>query len=153
LSVVLAEDLPHTWAGRGVGNQRHPYLTVRFGMNSNTKTPFDYHMLDSHAGTHLVPPAYSLPEPGFDNDSYAPEVRGCLLEYEQKYGRRGSSTITTEKVPIEQTCGPARVIDVRRLGGTIGKDKWPASPEISEADVSAYEKQHGELKPGDIVIF
>jgi kynurenine formamidase len=45
------------------------------------------------------------------------------------------------------------VIDVRRKSGTIAKDRWPASPEITEADVRAYEKEHGDLKPGDIVIF
>jgi kynurenine formamidase len=153
LSVALAEDLPATWPGRGAGNHRQPYFTIRFGMNTNTKTPFEYHMLDSHAGTHLVPPAYSLPAAGFKAEAYALEVRGWLREYEDKYGPRGTSDVTADKVPIEQTCGPARVIDVRRKSGTIAKDRWPASPEITEADVRAYEKEHGDLKPGDVVIF
>ena len=112
LSVVLADDLPVSWPGRGVGNHRQPYMTIRFGMNPNTKTPFEMHMLDSHAGTHLVPPAYALPAPGFDNATYSPEVRDWLAEYEAKYGAAGTSDVTTEKVPIAQTCGPARVIDV-----------------------------------------
>ncbi|OAI52910.1 hypothetical protein AYO44_04480 [Planctomycetaceae bacterium SCGC AG-212-F19] len=153
LSVVLGDDLPCTWPGPGVGNHRQPYFTVRFGMNSNTKTPFEYHMLDSHAGTHLVPPAYALPAAGFDNSTYPPEVRGWLSEYEQRYGPRGASEITTEKVPIDQTCGPARVIDVRHRRGTIPKEQWPASPEIAEADIKQFEKQNGEIKPGDVVIF
>lgn len=153
LSVVLADDLPTTWPGRGAGNHRQPYLTVRFGMNPNTKTPFAYQMLDSHAGTHLVPPAYALPAPGFDDDSYAPEIRTWLKEYSQRYGARGTSTVTTEQVPLEQTCGPARVIDVRHRLGTLPKERWPASPEITEDDIRGFEKQHGELKPGDVVIF
>ncbi len=153
LSVTLADDLPATWPGRGVGNHRQPYMTIRFGRNPNTRTPFVMHMLDSHAGTHLVPPAYSLPAKGFDSKDYPPEVRGWLAQYEKKYGPRGTSDVTTEKVPIAQTCGPARVIDVKHLLGTTRKADWPASPEIKETEVRAWEKRHGELKPGDIVLF
>jgi len=153
LSVVLADNLPVSWPGAGVSNHRQPYMTIRFGMNPNTKTAFPMHMLDSHAGTHLVPPAYALPGAGFDNDGYAPEVRRWLTEYEKKYGPRGTSDITTEKVPIAQSCGPARVIDVTHLVGNTAKDRWPASPEIKEADIRAYEKQHGALKPGQVVLF
>jgi kynurenine formamidase len=128
-------------------------MTVRFGMNPNTKTPFDMHVQDSHAGTHLVPPSHALPEVGFDNGNYSPEVCAWLVEYEKKYGPRGTSAITTEKVPIAQTCGPVRVIDVRQRTGSVGKEQWPASPEISESDIRNDEKQHGELQPGSIVIF
>jgi kynurenine formamidase len=94
-----------------------------------------------------------LPGKGFDNRTYAPEVRKWLGEYEKKYGLRGTSDVTTDKVPIAQTCGPARVIDVKHLAGTTRKVNWPASPEITEADLRAYEKKHGALKPGDIVLF
>ena len=128
-------------------------MTIQFGLNPNTRTPFDMHMLDSHAGTHLVPPAYALPAAGFDDETYAPEVQEWLAEYEKKYGRRGTSDMTTEKVPLAQTCGPARVIDVRHLLGTTDAKSWPASPEITVADIEKDEKQHGELQPGDIVIF
>src|SRR5207244_2007926 len=84
LSVVLATDLPVWWPGAGVGNHRHPYLRNRFlfipGLNSFHET----HTLDSHTGTHLVPPAYALPGAGYDNRSYAPEVRSWLAEYEKR---------------------------------------------------------------------
>jgi kynurenine formamidase len=153
LSVVLSEDLPVSWPGRGVGNHRQPYITVRFGRNANTKTSFESHILDSHTGTHLVPPAYALPRPGFDNANYAPEVRQWLAEYETKYGPRGTSDTTTERVPISQTCGPARVVDVRHLLGTVDQKSWPASPEITAAAIRGFEHEHGALRPGDIVIF
>lgn len=153
LSVGLAEDLPTAWPGRGVGNHRQPYVTIRFGFNANTRFAFPMHMFDSNAGTHLVPPAYALPPAGFDNASYAAEVRAWLSEYEKKYGPRGTSSITADQVPIAQTCGPARVIDVRHLLGSTKKESWPASPEITTTDVRAYEKQHGELKANDIVLF
>ena len=94
-----------------------------FGLNANTRTPFDMHMLDSHTGTHLVPPCYALPAGGFDNKSYAPDVHEWLAEYEKTYGPRGTSDMTTDKVPLSQLCGPARVIDVRSLVGTTdGKE-------------------------------
>jgi len=94
-----------------------------------------------------------LPGPGFENESYAPEVREWLSEYEKKYGPRGTSDVTADKVPIAQTCGPVRIIDVTHLAGTTRKDHWPASPEITKADIEKAEMQHGELKPGDIVVF
>lgn len=152
LSVTLGDNLPTAWPGAGVGNHRHPYMTIYFGKNPNTKTAFVMHMLDSHAGTHLVPPAYSLPREGFDNRTYPAEVREWLADYEKKYGKRGTSDVTTEKVPLAQTCGPARVIDVKHLLGTTKKEQWPASPEVSEAEIRTWEKKHGELKPGDVVI-
>jgi kynurenine formamidase len=153
LSVVLADDLPISWPGKGVGHHRQPFFTIRFGLNPNTRLPFDMHMLDSHTGTHLVPPSYALPGPGFDDKILAPEVQDWLAEYEKKFGRRGTSDVTTEKVPIEQTCGPARVIDVRHLSGTCDAKSWPASPEITPADIEKDEQAHGEIHPGDVVIF
>jgi kynurenine formamidase len=153
VSVGLAENLPTAWPGRGIGNHRQQYMTIRFGFNANTRAAFPMHMLDSNAGTHLVPPAYSLPPAGFDNASYAPEARAWLSEYEKTYGPRGTSSITADKVSIAQTCGPVRVIDVRHLLGSTKKESWPASPEITVTDLLAYEKQHGELKANDIVLF
>src|SRR5262245_2216053 len=153
LSVILSEELPITWPGRGVGNHRQPYMRIRFGTNPNTKTSFETHMLDSHAGTHLVPPSYALPTEEFDNRKYSEEVQGWLAEYGKKYGKRGASDVTTVKVPISQTCGPARVIEVQGLIGITDKTNWPASPEITPADIKKYEARHGALKPGDIVIF
>ena len=41
-----------------------------------------------------------------------PQVREWLADYERAYGR-GTSDVTTEQVPLSQTCGPARVIDVK----------------------------------------
>ncbi len=153
LSVGMADNLPTTWPGRGVGNHRQPYVNIRFGFNANTRAAFPMHMFDSNAGTHLVPPAYALPPAGFDSGTYAPEVRAWLSEYEKTYGPRGTSNITADKVPIAQTCGPARVIDVKHLLGSTNKESWPASPEITITDLRAYEKQHGELKADDVVLF
>ncbi len=153
LSVVLADDLPVSWPGEGVGHHRQPFVTIKFGFNPNTRLPFDMHMLDSHSGTHLVPASYALPDAGFVDATYAPDVQEWLAEYEKKYGRRGTSDVTTDKVPIAQTCGPARVIDVRRLAGKSDAKMWPFSPEITAGDIESDERAHGELHPGDVVVF
>jgi kynurenine formamidase len=153
LSVVLAEDRPVSWPGQGVSNHRQLFTTIRWGLNANTRTPFEMHMLDSHSGTHLVPPAYALPPAGFDDATYAPEVKAWLAEYEARHGRRGTSDVTTEKVPISQTCGPARVIDVAHLLGTTDDKSWPASAEITVDDIRKDEARRGALHAGDVVIF
>jgi kynurenine formamidase len=148
LSVPYADDTPVWWPGAGVGRSRYPYFKDVMPPHKQNR-----HTMDSHAGTHLVPPAYALPAKGFDNARYAPEVRAWLAEYEKVHGPRGTSDVTTEKVPVEQTCGRARVIEVKQLIGTTVREAWPASPEITPAVIAKYEKEHGELKPGEIVVF
>jgi kynurenine formamidase len=148
LSVELTEDTPLWWPGQGVGRARHAY--GKYGVYPHKQ---QRHILDSNTGTHLVPPAYSLPPPGFDNRNYSTEVQMWLAEYESKYGPRGTSEITAEKVPLSQTCGPVRIIDVRHLVGTTDRKTWPSSPEITPAVIRQYEQTKGELQPGEIVIF
>jgi len=153
LSVELTEDTPLWWPGKGIGRARHAYGKYPVYPHKQQR-----HILDSNTGTHLVPPAYSLPpaafeNAGFENGSYPADVRQRLAEYEAKYGPRATSDMTAEKVPLAQTCGPARVIDVRPLVGTTDPKKWPASPEITSDDIRTYEQAKGPLKPGEIVLF
>jgi kynurenine formamidase len=152
LSPTLAANLPVTSPGVGSGNHRQVYLKIDFLYSDYLDMHHHTHLMDSMAGTNLVPPSYALPPEG-TQVAYAPEVRGWLAEYEQKYGPRGFSSMTTEQVPLDWTCGDARVIDVTSLVGSTKKDDWPASPEITPAHIEAYEKKHGSLKPGEIVIF
>ena len=151
LSVQLSEKLPVWWPGPGSGNSRYPYFQHVLPLPLDP--PQHQRAFDSHTGTHLVPPVYALPAAGFDNSSYAPEVREWLVEYEQDYGRRGTSNVTTEQVPLSQTSGWARVIDVKHLIGSTSESSWPASPVISADDVKRYEQQNGDLEAGSIVIF
>ncbi len=153
LSVTLDENLPAASPGRGVGNHRQPYQTLRFGMNPNIKVPFMYHLLDSHTGTHLVPPSYALPKPGFDPANHDPQTRMWLAEYEQQFGPRGFSTVTTEQVPLSQTCGTDRVVDVRGLRGHSQPTDWPSSPRITRQFLEAEEQRHGAFHAGEIVVF
>lgn len=153
LSVPLSPELPVTWPGRGVGNARQPYFRVLFGYAPNVDMQFHTHMMDSHAGTHLVPPSYALPGKDDPPPAYSPQVRGWLQAYESKYGQRGTSDVTVDEVPLEQTCGPMRVIDVSDLCGTTQASQWPASPAIDVDLLRAYEEKEGKLMPGEIVVF
>lgn len=154
LSVVLSDTLPVWWPGRGAGTHSQPYLKVPFLYDPKFSMYTQItHVMDANSGTHLVPPAYALPPDGFDDSSYDPQVRSWLAEYQKKYGPRGTSNVTTEKVPLSQTCGWARVIDVKHLLGTTDKKGWPASPVITAAEIKKYEAQKGALKPGEVVIF
>ena len=153
LSVTLAADLPVTWTGHGVGHHRQPYMQVQFMYMPRLDYFQKLHILDSHAGTHLVPPAFALPDEGFDRSGYADDVQAWLAEYEAKYGAPGTSDVTTEKVPLSQTCGWARVVDVRSLVGSTHKVTWPNSPEITVAHLKAYEEKQGKFTPGQIVLF
>ncbi|MCP4175297.1 MAG: hypothetical protein GY758_31495 [Fuerstiella sp.] len=152
LSPTLSPKLPLTSPGHGTGNHRQVYLKVDFLYSEYLDMWHHTHLMDSMAGTHLVPPSFALP-PGGEEPAYAPEVRGWLEEYETKYGPRGTSTMTTEQVPLQWTCGPVRIIDVRSLAGNTAQKSWPASPEITVADIQTAEQANGKLKPGDIVLF
>lgn len=152
LSPTLEQGMPVTSPGRGTGNHRQVYLKIDFLYSEYLDMHHHTHLMDSMAGTSLVPPSYALPPKG-SQVSYAPEVRGWLDDYEKKYGKRGVSSRTTEKIPLDWTCGEARVIDVRSLAGSTDKNTWPASPEINPDHIRAFEKKHGALQQGDVVIF
>ncbi len=152
LSPTLSMKYPLTSPGAATGQHRQTYLRVDFLYSDYLDMWHHAHLMDSMTGTHLVPPAYALPPDG-EYPAYAPQVRGWLEEYEKKYGPRGTSSMTTEEVPLEWTCGPLRIIDVRQLVGTTDRATWPASPEITTAHIQAAERTGGAIEPGDIVLF
>ena len=152
LTPTLAADLPVTSPGVGTGQHRQVYLKIDFLYSEYLDMWHHTHLMDSMAGTNLVPPAFALPPAG-TAVQYAPQVRGWLEEYEKTYGKRGVSSMTTEQVPLSWTAGEARVVDVTSLVGTTNRRSWPASPEITTAHIQAHEKKNGQLQPGDVVIF
>jgi len=153
LSVVLSPDLPVSLSGFGVGNHRHPYTKADFLYSPTLDLYHHTHMMDSHTGTHLVPPSYSLPIPGFRAREHSGKVRGWLRDYERDFGRRGYSEVTTESVPLSHTCGWARVIDVMELVGSTSHDTWPRSPRITLDMIRQYENSTGALEAGEVVLF
>lgn len=152
LSPTLDPRLPLTHPGIATGTHRQPYLKIDFLYSEYLDMWHHTHLMDAMTGTHLVPPAYSLP-PDDKPVEYAPEVRGWLERYEQAYGKRGSSQMTADQVPLDWMSGPARVIDVKALVGSTQGSQWPASPKIMPHHIQKFEKLQGGLLPGEVVIF
>jgi kynurenine formamidase len=152
LTPILATNLPVTNPGVLAGRHRQVYLKVDFLYSSELDAWHHTHLMDATAGAHLITPSFSLPPEGSEVE-YSPEVRGWLTDYESQYGKRGFSTRTTEKVPLDWTCGEARVVDVRSLIGTTNQSDWPTSPEIKIELLKADEAANGEFQAGQIIIF
>ncbi|MSR32992.1 MAG: hypothetical protein EXR99_15980, partial [Gemmataceae bacterium] len=154
LSVTLDENLPVTWPGASPGEEASRYVAKTLNAFSKARGPYfaRTHLLDGNAGTHAVPPAFSLPPKGFNNDRYSASVRKTLADYEAKYGKRGFSAITAEKIPLKQTLGEAHLVDVSDLAGSTKKEEWPKSPLITLARVKQHEKTRPFL-PGEVVLF
>ncbi len=152
LTPALSPRYPLTTPGIGTGQHRQTYLKVDFLYVEYLDMWHHAHLMDATCGAHLVPPAYALPPAG-SNPNYAPDVRGWLADYEKEFGPRGTSDLTADRVPLEWTCGPLRTIDVRSLVGTTNRKHWPASPEITPERLQADEREHGPIRPGDVVLF
>ena len=141
LSPTLAPKLPLTSPGIGTGQHRQVYLKIDFLYSEYLDLWHHAHLMDAMAGTHLVPPVVRPAAATADQPAYAPEVRGWLDEYEKKYGPRGTSSLTTEQVPLDWTCGPVRVIDVRSLvGSTDSQDHGPLRPRSRRRTSQEYEE-------------
>ena len=155
LTVLLDDNLPVWWPGAGTGNHAQPYVGMTLHYFDQPGGPYYSrgHIMDTHNGTHLDPPSHFLPPPGFEPSQYSADIRARLKRYEKQYGKRKFSDVTTEKVPLAQMMGPARVIDVRDLIGTTEKGDWPSSPLITVTMVRAYEKASGPIQRGEVVLF
>lgn len=156
LTVPVAMNNPVAWPGAGVGTYAFPYLTVE---NVVTYTgpiaPYwvNTHIVDSRTGTHLVPPAQYGPPPGFDASRYDQQTAGWRSEFENRFGALRATDMTSDKVPVHYLMGPARVVDVQDLVGTTRPSDWPASPRITMEQIQTYERQTGEIKAGEVVVF
>lgn len=155
LSVTLDRDLPVTWQGHEPGAEAQRYMSEPLNRFEKARGPFlaYTHVFDSQVGTHIVTPSFTLPPPDFDIEKFSPEVRALRAQFEEKYGKLGTSTLTIDQLPLTDTLGDARVIDVSALRGTTKTDNWPASPVITPEHIRAHEEKHGKLAAGQIVLF
>jgi kynurenine formamidase len=110
----------------------------------------EFKILDEHPGTHFDSPTHFVPPPGFKISQYNGKwMQDRAAAYEKKYGPIPHSTETADKVPIEQFCGPLKVIDVGLMEGAAGPGHYPS---IGVEPVKAFEAQYGPLKKGDVVL-
>ena len=80
-------------------------------------------------------------------------VREQVARYEQAYGPLGTSTLSTDRAPLDQMMGVAHVVDVRPLRGkaTFSEGK-PAGPVISREFLEAHAATR-PFRPGEVVLF
>ena len=152
LSPTLSPRMPVTSPGSGAGQHRQAYLKIDFLYSEPLDMWHHAHLMDAMAGTHLVPPAFALPAPGTE-PAYATEVRGWLADFERKYGPRGTSEMTTDKVPLSWTCGPVASSMSRPWSG---RPTGPVAGIAGDHAGSSFRPRsgpHGELKPGEVVVF
>lgn len=140
LSVLVSETLPAHW-GTYPAFQRWTYnwFTPRTSEYGTVAAPSDgpfygqRYIIDEHTGTQTDFPAHFVPPPG----SGLPHA-----------GPMGA--LTGDKYPLDRMMGPAVVIDVTdRIDAAPGGE----SALITVADVQAWERRHGEIKPGEVVLF
>jgi kynurenine formamidase len=155
LSVLLDENHPVTWPGRGAGDDASIYVASTLHAFGQPRGAYFArgHMLDSHCGTHVVPPSFALPPRGAPARNGSKTVSSALAEYEPLFGPPGTSEVTVDALPPEHTMGRARVIDVRALLGSTTQEDWPASPLITLDRVRSYERDAGPIEAGDVVLF
>jgi len=140
LTVTVAENMPAHW-GTSPPLQRWTYnwFTQKQDEYGNpymmSEGPYygQRYVIDEHTGTQTDFPAHFVPPPG----SGIPNA-----------GPMGS--LTGDKYPLDRMMGPAAVIDVTALRDKADNGK---SAVIGMDVIQAWEKQHSDIKPGDVVLF
>lgn len=137
LSVPVAEHLPASWPTH-VPFQHQTYTwygRTHEGADAPESRLGPYATrwmaIDEHTGTHVDAPSHFIPPPGSG------------LDFAGAWGE-----VDVDGVPLAQLIGPAAVIDVPLLESEPG-----TSPLITPDVVHAWEAEHGELRPGEIVLW
>jgi isatin hydrolase len=138
LTLTLDENMPVSWCGH-VPFKASIWSWYQQSVSPAAQVPasFPYQtrwmVIDEHCGTHFDAPPHFIP----------PSSSGLPMA-----GPWGD--IYGDKAPLQQLCGPAAVIDVTALDGQASAGQ---SPFIEARHIKAWESSHGELCPGDIVLF
>jgi kynurenine formamidase len=140
LTVLVSETLPAHWGAhpplqRWIFNWFEPIKGPYGEVLTASEGPYygQRFIIDEHTGTQTDFPAHFIPPP----DSKLPHA-----------GPQGLST--GEKYPLEKLMGPAAVIDVTAL---LDKAEPGHSPRITVQHVQEWEKKHGPIRAGEVVLF
>ena len=145
LTTLLSPDWPASWPG-------HFPLKIQieniWGPGGPWKSEFK--VIDEHPGTHFDAPTHFLPPPGFKISQYNGKwMQDRAAKFEAKWGPIAHSSVTCDKVPVDQFCGPLKVVDVGLMEGMAGPGNRPA---IGVEPVKAFEAKYGPIQKGDIVL-
>lgn len=140
LTVLLSENLPAHWGSnppfaRWTNNWFEAQTNAYGSPSSPSVAPYysQRFVLDEHTGTQTDFPAHFVPPP----DSGFPHA-----------GPAGA--MTGDKYPLSRMMGPAAVIDVTDIRDEA---KPGFSAAITVERIRAWEAEHGEIRPGEVVLF
>ncbi|MFQ5929297.1 MAG: cyclase family protein [Acidobacteriota bacterium] len=140
LSVTVSENLPAHWAAnppfqRWTYNWFTPIKNVYGHVTSASDGPYyaQRYVIDEHTGTQVDFPPHFIPPP----------ESGLPFANDQ-------GTLTGDKYPVRRLMGSAAVIDVTHL---LGKAAPGKSPHITVDHIREWEREHGEIGKGTIVLF
>jgi kynurenine formamidase len=139
LTVTTSGTLPANWAdGPRLQRWAYNWFVPKKDARGNVIVPSDgpyyaqRYVIDEHTGTHTDFPAHFIPPPGSGLPHAGPE-----------------GNMTGDHYPPERLMGPADVIDVTAL---LDKAPGGVSPRITVAQIQAWEKAHGPIRKGDVVL-
>ncbi len=140
LSVLVSETMPAHWGANP------PFQRWTYNWFAPVKNPYGVvhipsdgpyygqrYVIDEHTGTQTDFPAHFVPPPG----SGLPHAGPMGL-------------LTGDKYPLSNMMGPAAVIDVT---AQVDRAENGKSSVISLATIEDWEKRHGPILPGEVVLF
>lgn len=133
--------VPVTLAAQGLDLSRYRVVDLTHAFNQKT-----LYWPTATSGFRLDQLAYGATPGGWFYSSYAyaaPEHGGTHLDAPIHFARDG---LTTDRIPVEQFIGRAVVIDI------VGKAARDADYRLTRSDVLAWEKAHGVIPRGAIVV-
>lgn len=137
LSVPVSESHP-TWPlhmpfQRTIWNWFEP--PNRAGVEWRYETPYHtaWWTIDEHTGTHFDAPTHFVPPSGSGLPDASP-----------------AGDITGDQVDLGKLRGPACIVDVRHL---VDDAAPGVSPVIGLEAIERFERDHGVLRAGDVVLF
>ncbi len=140
LTVTVSETMPANWADnprfqRWTFNWFEPIRNAYGQIIAPSEGPYygQRYIIDEHTGTQVDFPAHFIPPPD------------TKLPFAGEKGR-----VTGDKYPVERLMGPAVVIDVAAL---LDKAQPGKSPRITVTHIQDWEKKHGPIGAGEVVLF
>lgn len=140
LSLPISEDLPCHWAHHlpfqhktwNWFETRHDASGCVYSRNGPYATR--WMAIDEHTGTHIDAPSHFIPPA----DSGLPHA-----------GEAGA--VSVDRIPLERHMGPAAVVDVTDLVGTVSTAG--ESPVIDAGMLRSWEHRHGRFREGEVCLF
>jgi len=139
--ILASAAAPAVWSAEGLDLDAYELVDLTHPFNDET-----IYWPTSPAEFHLERLAYGMTEKGYFYAAHTlatPEHGGTHLDAPIHFG---AGKRTTAEIPLAQLIAPAIVIDVTDQAAT------DRDYRLTAVDVLQYEKRHGRIEPGTIVL-